>query len=472
MKKLKLSFLLVVSCIGITFSQVIPDSEAYLGQTPPGAIRKIFNLAADQGYFCVEKIAISPDGKEIYFEEVSTSWASFKIKYYKYSNNQWNGPFNLFNNFYCLSLSPDGNFMYFENNNYNDSWISVRQDSIWSVPLRFLEEFNVHSLNVTNLGNYYLSSNPAGGLGQRDICKLIVENSDTTLVGLGLPLNSSYNEGDFFISNDESFIILMSNRSGGFGSTDLYVSFKKSNNAWTNPKNLGTTVNTSGDDFGPYVTADNKYLFYESGYSSPSSIYWIKIDELVDSLKYTNFVPYLRTTIPDLTVLTWQSFNYTVPDSIFVDDDGNNTLIYSAKLNNGNPLPEWLTFNPTTNIFSGTPTIMETLNIRITATDSAGETAFTTFKIKVGSSAIDPLIKHDIKISPNPATKLINISANTFSGKTAVVELINIYGKLILSNTYPCLSTEIINVSELPRGIYLLKIIIDKEHFSKKICLE
>lgn len=88
-------------------------------------------------------------------------------------------------------------FNFFENNNYNDSWISSRQDTVWRPPLRFLKNLKVHSLNVTSLGNYYLSSNIAGGLGQRDICKLIVENSDTSLVGLGRPLNSSTNEGDF-----------------------------------------------------------------------------------------------------------------------------------------------------------------------------------------------------------------------------------------------------------------------------------
>ena len=178
----------VISSVSLS-AQTIPDDSLYLGQIPPGKIRKIFNLTADQGYMVAEKIAITPNGKEIYYEEVNSSWTSFKFRYYKYYNNKWNGPLNLLSGFYCLSLSPDGSSIYFENNNYNDSWISSMQDTVWSPPLRFLKNFNVHSLNVTSLGNYYLSSNIAGGLGQRDICKLIVENSDTSLVGLGRPLN-------------------------------------------------------------------------------------------------------------------------------------------------------------------------------------------------------------------------------------------------------------------------------------------
>lgn len=387
------SFILVLSILVISwipiFAQAIPEDSLYLGQTPPGNIRKVFNLTADQGYFAAEKIAISPNGKEIYYEVVNSNWTSFKFKYYKYYNNKWNGPLNLLSGFYCLSLSPDGSSIYFENNNYNDSWISSRQDTVWSPPLRFLKNFNVHSLNFTSLGNYYLSSNIAGGLGQRDICKLIVENSDTSLVGLGLPLNSSANEGDFFISNDESFIILMSKRSGGFGITDLYVSFRKNNDTWTNPKNMGALVNTSGDDFGPYVTADNKFLFYESGYSSPSSIYWVKVDELIDSLRYTNFVPYLNQAIPNQNVDSSQVFNYTFPDSTFIDDDGNNTLTYSATLSNGNPLPAWLSFDPATRTFEGTPTEAININVKVKAVDSANVSVTCTFAINVIITGID-----------------------------------------------------------------------------------
>lgn len=289
MKKLRLTLLLAGWFIGTALSQNIPDSVSYLGQTPPGTIRKIFNLTPDPGYYAVEKIAISADGTEIFFEETNNSWTSFRFKYYKYENAAWNGPFPLFNNYYCLSLSPDGERLYFENNNYRDGWISHRTATSWAPPSRFLNSFQVHSLNETESGKFYFSSHPAQGLGQFDICKLAIENSDTTLLGLGSTVNSGSNEGDFFLSKDESFMIFMSNRPGGHGTTDLYISFKDNTGTWTNPQNLGTRVNTPDDDFGPFVTADNKYLFYESGYSSPSSIYWVKINDLIDSLRTVIF---------------------------------------------------------------------------------------------------------------------------------------------------------------------------------------
>ena len=479
MKNLGLSFLLVISCIWTSFPQVgrdmnlVPDSAAYLGQTPPGTVRKIFNLATDPGYTAVEKVAVSPDGSEIYYEETNSSWTSFRFKYYRYSNNTWNGPYDLFTGLYCLSMSPDGNSLYFENNNYNDGWISQRQGSNWGSPARFLQSFHVHSLNATTAGNYYMSSNPAGCLGQRDICKLIIENSDTSLAGLGLPVNSAANEGDFFIAHDESFMIVMSNRSGGFGITDLYISYKKSDGTWTNPKNLGPSVNTATDDFGPYVTADNKYLFYESGYSGPSSIYWVKVDGLIDSLMNTNFIPYVKNQIPNQAAVKGQLFNFTVPDSTFIDDDGNNTLSFSATLVNGNPLPSWLSFDPASAAFSGTPDSLQVLQLKVTATDTAGASASSSFLINVQNpSATEEQDSQDmgVKIFPNPSKGLLNISIDGIKDQVAAAEISSIDGKMIQTAAFT--RSIRIDLSSKPKGTYIVRVSSGKKEMTTKICIE
>jgi hypothetical protein len=481
----KLRLMLIVSTLVISsmplFAQPIPTDSLYLGQTPPVEIRKIFNLKTDQGYNASEKIAISPDGKEIYYEETNSNWTSYKFKYYKYYNNQWNGPKNLLNNFYCLSLSPDGKFMFCENNNFSDSWVSVKQDTVWNAPLRFLNTFNVHSLNVTNLNNYYLSSKPKGGLGQRDICKIIMENSDTTLVGLGLPLNSSSNEGDFFISNDESYIIVMSDRSGGFGNTDLFISFRKSNDTWTNPKNMGASVNTSSDDFGPYVTGDNKYLFYQSGYSGPSSIYWVKIDNIIENLKHTNFVPYLNRQITPQSFQSGQLCSYTVPDIAFIDDDGNNSLTYSATLSNGNPLPAWLQFDPATKTFTGTPTGSSNLSVKVKAVDNASASVTCTFTIIVlitGIEDTEDQLPRNIILNqnyPNPFNPTTTIEfAIPKPGKYAL-GLYNTLGELvneISSKEYEAgYYKETLNATGLASGIYIYRLTGCEASIARKMVL-
>jgi hypothetical protein len=79
-------------------------------------------------------------------------------------------------------------------------------------------------------------------------------------------------------------------------------------------------------------------------------------------------------------------FNFTVPDSIFYDED-HDSLTYSATLNNGNPLPGWLSFNPVTRTFSGTPlSITPTFNplsIEVLASDPSHASGSCVFSLSV-----------------------------------------------------------------------------------------
>jgi len=75
--------------------------------------------------------------------------------------------------------------------------------------------------------------------------------------------------------------------------------------------------------------------------------------------------------------------NFTVPDSTFIDDDGNSTLTYSATLSNGGALPTWLSFNPSTRTFSGTPMALGSIGLKVIVTDTANATASCTFTLNV-----------------------------------------------------------------------------------------
>ena len=236
---------------------------------------------------------------------------------------------------------------------------------------------------------------------------------------------------------------------------------------------MGPSVNTSTDDFGPFVTGDNMYLFYESGYASPGSIYWVRADQIIDSLRYTNFVPYVKNPIPDQTATKGEPFTFTIPDSTFVDDDGNNTLSYAATLTNGSPLPAWLTFDTIAGTFTGIPAVIETLNIRVTATDTAGATASTDFKIIVNNPvSIDQVygMGAGILIFPNPTSGLINISLGAFSGIMAMVEIINPEGEVILKKTF--LNSTLLNFSDKTKGLYLAKVSLDNGMIIRKFYVE
>ena len=55
-------------------------------------------------------------------------------------------------------------------------------------------------------------------------------------------------------------------------------------------------------------------------------VYWVQIDNLIESLRHTNFAPYNRKLVPAQTDTVGHLISFTLPDSTFVDDDGNNTL--------------------------------------------------------------------------------------------------------------------------------------------------
>jgi hypothetical protein len=79
---------------------------------------------------------------------------------------------------------------------------------------------------------------------------------------------------------------------------------------------------------------------------------------------------------------TWkvgQAVNFTLASNTFTDPQ-NETLIYTATQANGAALPSWLSFNVTTQTFTGTPPAGNTnLSIKVTATDTSGLSASETF---------------------------------------------------------------------------------------------
>ena len=235
--------------------------------------------------------------------------------------------------------------------------------------------------------------------------------TDSTAVSLGLPMNNTADNLDFFVARDEAFMILAKN--------GLQISYHKNNGSWTNPKSLGSTINFGLGMWGPYVSSDNKYLFYTTGTNpnySDTRIHWVRIDGLMDSLKYTNFVPYLKNQIPNKTDMVGHLFNFTVPDSTFIDDDGNNTLTYSATLSNCGALPSWLSFNPVTRTFSGTPTAVGSLSLKVIATDTANANASCVFTLNV----VDHTAIHESNGQIINEYKLFQNYPNPFNPSTTI----------------------------------------------------
>ncbi len=66
------------------------------------------------------------------------------------------------------------------------------------------------------------------------------------------------------ISSDGNVIYFSSERTGGFGGLDIYKSEKTSDGKWSEPVNLGETVNTNFDEDAPFISPDGKTLYFSS----------------------------------------------------------------------------------------------------------------------------------------------------------------------------------------------------------------
>lgn len=95
----------------------------------------------------------------------------------------------------------------------------------------------------------------------------ITENINGTwsaAINMGKPVNTKLNEGAQNISADGKWLYFtLCNSPDGFGSCDIYFS-EKIGNTWTQPENAGRNINSGNWDSQPSVSADGKYLFFTS----------------------------------------------------------------------------------------------------------------------------------------------------------------------------------------------------------------
>jgi Putative Ig domain len=86
-----------------------------------------------------------------------------------------------------------------------------------------------------------------------------------------------------------------------------------------------------------------------------------------------------------------EAFEFVVPADSFVDPDVSSfgaSLVWSATLDNDDPLPDWLSFDAETRTFSGTPLTADvgTITVKVTVTSTAGAIASQEFDIVVAGA--------------------------------------------------------------------------------------
>ncbi|MFH1336882.1 MAG: dockerin type I domain-containing protein, partial [Candidatus Zixiibacteriota bacterium] len=99
-------------------------------------------------------------------------------------------------------------------------------------------------------------------------------------------INSSYNDDTPYIDPDEEYLVFASNRPGGYGMHDLYISFSNSDGSWTLAQNLGSWINGTNEDGFPWLTPDGKYFFFTNSKTGDLGYnpYWVDA-EFIEELR-------------------------------------------------------------------------------------------------------------------------------------------------------------------------------------------
>jgi hypothetical protein len=91
-----------------------------------------------------------------------------------------------------------------------------------------------------------------------------VNNAWTPIVRLNRNINTKFYESHASVSADGKKLYFTSNREGGQGGLDIYMSEKDASGDWGVPVNLGTSVNTAYNEDNPFITANDSLLYFSS----------------------------------------------------------------------------------------------------------------------------------------------------------------------------------------------------------------
>ena len=112
---------------------------------------------------------------------------------------------------------------------------------------------------------YFSAEYPRIGFGRYDIYSVTKTDSGwANPINLGPNVNTDWWESAPSISPDGSALYFCSNKPGGFGGIDIYVSYKNKKGYWSKAINLGPNINTAGDEQTPFIHADNNSLYFAS----------------------------------------------------------------------------------------------------------------------------------------------------------------------------------------------------------------
>jgi Tol biopolymer transport system component len=253
---------------------------------------------------------ISTDGLSLFFPSERSGGVGGRDVYVTTratTGDPWGAPVNLGPTVnspaddYSLSISADGLSLYFASKRAGgfgayDIWVTKRatKNDPWGEPVNLGPTVNsssdTYSMAISTDGlTLHFTSNRPGGSGGYDVyvtTRPTTSDAWSDPANLGPTVNSSSNEYTLGVSADGLSLYVVSDRGGGHGSLDIWLTRRTTtNDDWGAIVNLGPEVNSSAVDGFPGPSADGRTLFFSSnrpGGSGNVDLWQIPITPVVD----------------------------------------------------------------------------------------------------------------------------------------------------------------------------------------------
>ncbi len=166
-------------------------------------------------------------------------------------------------------ISGDGKTLIFtaEKKFYTGVFMSKKENGNWGPPVNLLPQLGIDgdcettSISYDGTELYLYREDELDG----NLYVSYFENGEwSNIQKLGPNINTKYWESHADISADGQKLYFTSNREGGYGELDIYVSQRNPDGTWGKAKNLGSSINSQWREDTPHITKDGEKIFFSS----------------------------------------------------------------------------------------------------------------------------------------------------------------------------------------------------------------
>jgi len=283
---------------------------------------------------------ISDDEKIMIYSKTEAFYDA--ILYSTRNNGEWSVPINMNEalqvdrDLYPTSISKDGKTLYLYSSAGYDGMIysSTYENGLWSPIVKLNDNINTkywesHAAISHDNKKLYFTSNRKSSIGGLDI---YVSSRDSTgnwgpAVNLGPVINTKYHENTPFLSKDDKTLFFSSRGHFNIGGYDIFYSTQLDSGKWSVPLNVGYPLNSTDDDvfFKPINEGYQGYLakYSPNGFGS-QDIYRIEIFSDEHPRKFT-----IRGIAKIADLINSLNYDRIKISAIDTSDPGKMVVVYS-----------------------------------------------------------------------------------------------------------------------------------------------